>query len=74
MNFNKRIIKELYTLYDLKQIINQIIQSRTFFKKKIERVFGIVVAVVFQSTFDLEKHANNFLNFLKIIFEINTSK
>jgi len=36
-------------------------------------VFGNVVAVVFQSVFYLKMHQNNFFNFLKIIFDINTS-
>ena len=37
-------------------------------------VFGSVVVVAFQSAFHLEKYANNFFYFFKIIFEISTSK
>jgi len=37
-------------------------------------VFGSVVAVAFQITFRAEIHANNFFYFLKIIFDISTSK
>jgi len=33
-----------------------------------------MVAVVFQSTFRVEMHQNDFFYFLKIIFEISTSK
>jgi hypothetical protein len=37
-------------------------------------VFGSVVAVAFQITFRAEIHANDFFYFLKIIFDISTSK
>jgi len=37
-------------------------------------VFGSVVAGAFQITFHVKIHANNFFYFLKIIFNINTSK
>jgi len=37
-------------------------------------VFGGVVAVAFQIAFHVEIHANNFFYFLKIIFDISTSK
>jgi hypothetical protein len=37
-------------------------------------VFGSVVAVAFQITFRAEIHANDFFYFLKIIFNISTSK
>jgi hypothetical protein len=37
-------------------------------------VFESVVAVAFQITFCVEMHANDFFYFLKIIFDINTSK
>jgi len=37
-------------------------------------VFGNVVVVVFQIAFHAEIHANDFFYFLKIIFNINTSK
>jgi hypothetical protein len=40
----------------------------------IKRVFGSVVAVVFQITFHAEMHANDFFYFLKIIFDISKSK
>jgi hypothetical protein len=39
-----------------------------------EGMFGRVVMVVFQSVFHSEMHQNNVFYFLKIIFEINTSK
>jgi hypothetical protein len=38
------------------------------------RVFGRVVVVAFQSAFYSKKYANNIFYFLKIIFEISTSK
>jgi hypothetical protein len=39
-------------------------------------LFGSVVAVTvaFQITFSAKMHANNFFYFLKIIFDISTSK
>jgi hypothetical protein len=37
-------------------------------------MFDSVVAVVFQITFRAEMHANDFFHFLKIIFDISTSK
>jgi hypothetical protein len=37
-------------------------------------VFGSVVAGAFQITFRAEIHANDFFYFLKIIFDISTSK
>jgi hypothetical protein len=37
-------------------------------------VFGIVVAGAFQMAFRAEIHANDFFYFLKIIFDISTSK
>jgi hypothetical protein len=37
-------------------------------------VFGSVVAGAFQIVFDAEMHANDFFYFLKIIFDISTSK
>jgi len=37
-------------------------------------VFGSVVAVAFQIAFRTEIHANDFFYFLKIIFDISTSK
>jgi len=37
-------------------------------------VFGSVVAVTFQIAFRAEIHANDFFYFLKIIFDISTSK
>jgi hypothetical protein len=37
-------------------------------------VFGSVVAVTFQITFRAEIHVNDFFYFLKIIFDISTSK
>jgi hypothetical protein len=37
-------------------------------------VFGSVVAVVFQIAFRAEIHGNDFFYFLKIIFDISTSK
>jgi hypothetical protein len=37
-------------------------------------VFGSVVAVTFQIAFRAKIHANNFFYFLKIIFDISTSK
>ena len=37
-------------------------------------MFGSVVAVAFQIIFHAEMHANDFFYFLKIIFDINTSK
>jgi hypothetical protein len=43
-------------------------------RKKL-RVFGsVVVVVAFQIAFCAEIHANDFFYFLKIIFDINTSK
>ena len=40
----------------------------------IESVFGSVVAGAFQITFRAKMHANDFFHFLKIIFDISTSK
>jgi hypothetical protein len=37
-------------------------------------VFGSVVVVAFQIAFRAEIHANDFFYFLKIIFDISTSK
>jgi hypothetical protein len=37
-------------------------------------VFGSVVAGAFQIAFHAEMHANDFFYFLKIIFDISTSK
>jgi len=37
-------------------------------------LFGSVIAVAFQITFRAEIHANDFFYFLKIIFDISTSK
>jgi len=37
-------------------------------------VFGSVVAGAFQITFRAKIHANDVFHFLKIIFDINTSK
>jgi len=37
-------------------------------------VFGSVVAGAFQIIFRAKMHANDFLHFLKIIFDISTSK
>jgi hypothetical protein len=37
-------------------------------------LFDSVVAVAFQIIFRAKMHANNFFYFLKIIFDINTSK
>jgi len=37
-------------------------------------LFGSVVAVAFQIAFRAKMHANNFFYFLKIIFDISTSK
>jgi hypothetical protein len=48
------------------------------YKDKIEEliksVFGSVVAVAFQIAFHAEIYANDFFYFLKIIFDISTSK
>jgi hypothetical protein len=41
---------------------------------KASGMFGSVVAVVFQITFRAEMHTNDFFYFLKIIFDISTSK
>jgi len=38
------------------------------------KVFGSVVVVAFQIAFRAEIHANDFFYFLKIIFDISTSK
>jgi hypothetical protein len=40
----------------------------------MKSVFGSVVAGAFQITFRAKIHANDFFYFLKIIFNINTSK
>jgi hypothetical protein len=40
----------------------------------IKGVLGSVLAVAFQITFSAEMHANDFFYFLKIIFDISTSK
>jgi hypothetical protein len=41
---------------------------------EISEMFESVVVIVFQSVFHLKMHQNNFFNFLKIIFDISTSK
>jgi hypothetical protein len=40
----------------------------------IKSMFGSVVAGAFQITFRAKMHANDFFHFLKIIFNISTSK
>jgi len=40
----------------------------------MHNLFGSVVAVAFQITFRAEMHASDFFYFLKIIFDISTSK
>jgi hypothetical protein len=40
----------------------------------IKSMFGNVVAGAFQITFLVKMHVNDFFYFLKIIFDINTSK
>jgi len=40
----------------------------------VKLVFGSVVVVTFQIAFRAEIHVNNFFYFLKIIFDISTSK
>jgi hypothetical protein len=40
----------------------------------LESMFGSVVAGAFQITFRAKMHANDFFHFLKIIFDISTSK
>jgi len=40
----------------------------------VKRVFGSVVVVAFQIAFRAEIHANDFFYFLKIIFDMSTSK
>jgi hypothetical protein len=37
-------------------------------------MFGSMIAVVFQITFNVEIHVNDVFYFLKIIFNISTSK
>jgi hypothetical protein len=37
-------------------------------------MFGSVVAITFQITFRAKMHVNDFFYFLKIIFDISTSK
>ena len=50
-------------------------QPKQPFRPKSKSVFGSMVAVAFQSVFHSEKLTNNiFYYFLKIIFEISTSK
>jgi hypothetical protein len=41
---------------------------------KVASLFGSVVAVAFQSVFHSKMRQNNIFLFLKIIFDINTSK
>jgi len=43
-------------------------------KEKIYSVFGSVIVVVFQIVFSVKIHVNDFFYFLKIIFDISTSK
>jgi hypothetical protein len=43
-------------------------------KGKKKNVFGCVIASSFQITFHAKMHANDFFYFLKIIFDISTSK
>jgi hypothetical protein len=42
--------------------------------KHIKSVFGSVVAGAFQINFRAKMHVNDFFYFLKIIFDISTSK
>ena len=44
------------------------------FRIRLDSVFESVIVIVFKSVFHLEKYVNNFFYFLKIIFEISTSK
>jgi hypothetical protein len=37
-------------------------------------MFGNIIVIVFQIIFRVEMHANDFFYFLKIIFDISTSK
>ena len=45
-----------------------------FLTDQVLSVFGSVVVIVFQSAFNLEKHANNIFLIFKNYFDINTSK
>jgi len=45
-----------------------------FSSKPIMGLFGSVIAVAFQIAFCAKMHANDFFYFLKIIFDISTSK
>jgi hypothetical protein len=49
-------------------------QKHTVVAILTKSVFGSMVAVAFQITFRAKIHANDFFYFLKIIFDISTSK
>jgi len=55
------------------ELLNQR-QSILFFLKETKSVFDSVVAGAFEITFRAKMHANNVFHFLKIIFDISTSK
>jgi hypothetical protein len=55
------------------ELLNQR-QSILFFLKETKSVFDSVVAGAFEITFRAKMHANDVFHFLKIIFDISTSK
>jgi len=55
------------------ELLNQR-QSILFFLKETNSVFDSVVAGAFEITFRAKMHANYDFHFLKIIFDISTSK
>jgi hypothetical protein len=55
------------------ELLNQR-QSILFFLKETNSVFDSVVAGAFEITFRAKMHANDVFHFLKIIFDISTSK
>jgi hypothetical protein len=45
-----------------------------FFNYFLQGLFGSMVAVAFEIAFRVKMHVNDFFYFLKIIFDISTSK
>ena len=67
-------IKNIILIYfQTKNTLNYI-RPLLYLQTPSKRVLGCVAAVAFQITFYVEMHANDFFYFLKIIFDINTSK
>jgi len=66
--------KNIQTSSTMKDSWAKAVGTLTFICFFLPRPFGSVVAGAFQIAFRAEMHANDFFYFLKIIFDISTSK